>query len=547
MVQQSAITQAQDDFAIPGQQHTLSRLEFLIRSSSRFYLLHGPQGAGKTYLSKQLADKCQDQLTATIRCKGKFTEAQLRQELICQLVSDQFVDRQQPLADTLSELVQQAAVPVLIVIDNAEALPATVVAELWGTLVRTAAASPDQPVLNILLSAGSAWARKCAQSFPAKAKGLFNNLELTAMTNDEARQFLAKAYPNQTDKQLDALLAPLPAQTLLPGVLLGLQVEQGRVGRLSLPVVAAIATLVIGVALAAAWWLWYPTQSDTDMPVAVENAESSDPVGDVMQEDVLALQPTTDEMQDGIDMQALDAEAAEAPADSEQLALAGDWQEVVAPPAGEAAEPSAPDDATDESNTAEDAAVVGDSEAEPVTEPSTDSPAEPETVVTDDIADSTATDEADEEAPADEILPEPALESLPEPASDVEESSDNLPAGQDDAALLASLPYELPHLDELRDFLLLTPESHFSLMLGGFSSLETTRQVVQQLTDREELMIYRTQRNGLPWYVLLYGDFSDRAAAERRLADMPAAFDRFSPWIKSFSLIRQELLADSAQ
>ena len=545
MVQQSAMTQAQDDFAIPGQQHTLSRLEFLIRSSSRFYLLHGPQGAGKTHLGKQLAAKCQDQLTATIRCKGKFTEAQLRQELICQLVSDQFVDRQQPLADTLAELVKQAAVPVLIIIDNAEAMPATVVAELWGTLVRTAAASPDQPVLNILLAAGSTWARKCAQSFPAKAKGLFNELELVAMTSDEARQFLAKAYPGQSDKQLDALLAPLPAQTLLPGVLLGLQVEQGRSGRLSLPIVAALATLVVGTALAAAWWLWYPAATDAEMPVAVETADTANISDDAVPDAAPERQPAMNDAVETEAMPAMASTAAEVPVDSEQLALAGEWQEVVSPPGGEAEEPPIPasDDVTD---TVDDAAMPTDGVAETSPAPLPETSETPETAESNAIADSAdrelpAEDEVEAETSADEILPAPTSQ----PASSDTAETDTAAVEDDD--LLASLPYELPHLDELRDFLLLTPESHFSLMLGGFSSLETTRQVVQQLTDREELMIYRTQRNGSPWYVLLYGDFSDRAAAERQLAEMPVAFDQFSPWIKSFSLIRQELLADSAQ
>jgi len=100
-----------------------------------------------------------------------------------------------------------------------------------------------------------------------------------------------------------------------------------------------------------------------------------------------------------------------------------------------------------------------------------------------------------------------------------------------------------PTVDYDESQLLSIPEAHYSLMLGGFSDRNTLTQVHDQLDSFSDIYQYVTIRNGKPWYVLLYGDYATRAAADDILLALPTHVSGFSPWPKPFTSIHQEIAA----
>jgi len=107
-------------------------------------------------------------------------------------------------------------------------------------------------------------------------------------------------------------------------------------------------------------------------------------------------------------------------------------------------------------------------------------------------------------------------------------------------ALLAPA-IELAIYDEVH--LLTVPKSHYSLMLGGYSERSTLVDLQAKLADFPEIYQYVTIRNGKPWYVLLYGSFATRQAADKLLLALPSQLAGFSPWPKPFTSIHQEIAA----
>lgn len=87
---------------------------------------------------------------------------------------------------------------------------------------------------------------------------------------------------------------------------------------------------------------------------------------------------------------------------------------------------------------------------------------------------------------------------------------------------------------------------HFSVQLVGASTEEAVRAHLRGYDVRGDIAMITVQRDGKPWYVLFWGNFADRAAAERAVAALPAPLRRVSPWIRSFADVHAELAAGTA-
>lgn len=115
-----------------------------------------------------------------------------------------------------------------------------------------------------------------------------------------------------------------------------------------------------------------------------------------------------------------------------------------------------------------------------------------------------------------------------------------------DASKQTQHPGSMSNVMTERQKLLMIPESHFSLMLGGYSQAQVIGQILNKIDDKTDLYAYKTIRNDKDWFVLLYGDFADKASAQRVLEQPPAKLAFSSPWIKSFRVIHAEITAVAA-
>jgi septal ring-binding cell division protein DamX len=84
-------------------------------------------------------------------------------------------------------------------------------------------------------------------------------------------------------------------------------------------------------------------------------------------------------------------------------------------------------------------------------------------------------------------------------------------------------------------------ETNFTVQLIGASE----RQSVANYAAEHELdgatHIIETRRQGEPWFILLYGNHEDRAAANKSIEQLPADVRSLGPWTRSFSSIEKSI------
>jgi hypothetical protein len=65
--------------------------------------------------------------------------------------------------------------------------------------------------------------------------------------------------------------------------------------------------------------------------------------------------------------------------------------------------------------------------------------------------------------------------------------------------------------------------------------------IVSELVDTNLLSYYEKRLNNLPWYSLIYGNFTNHDGASTAIEDFPVMVKDFSPWIRQYKEIQNEL------
>jgi DamX protein len=81
----------------------------------------------------------------------------------------------------------------------------------------------------------------------------------------------------------------------------------------------------------------------------------------------------------------------------------------------------------------------------------------------------------------------------------------------------------------------------YTIQLAGASDEAALEAMMRELSLPGELAVVAAQRGARPWYVMLHGRFSSRAAAQATAATLPAALQRMEPWIRQFSVLQDEI------
>lgn len=84
---------------------------------------------------------------------------------------------------------------------------------------------------------------------------------------------------------------------------------------------------------------------------------------------------------------------------------------------------------------------------------------------------------------------------------------------------------------------------HYTVQLVGASTEEAVRAHLRGYDVSGNIALLTTRRDGKPWFVLFWGDFADRPAAERAVAALPAPLKRVAPWIRPFADVHGDLTA----
>jgi DamX protein len=83
----------------------------------------------------------------------------------------------------------------------------------------------------------------------------------------------------------------------------------------------------------------------------------------------------------------------------------------------------------------------------------------------------------------------------------------------------------------------------YTVQLVGAGTEQAVRDHLNGYDVRGDIAQLVTRRDGKPWHVLFWGDFADRAAAERAVAALPAPLKKVAPWIRSYADVHGEVTA----
>lgn len=118
-------------------------------------------------------------------------------------------------------------------------------------------------------------------------------------------------------------------------------------------------------------------------------------------------------------------------------------------------------------------------------------------------------------------------------------------------SLMTAAPSSISRVEEKRQ-----QKSRPSLNLGGALRHASKRHYTLQLSSAsrsEPLMalakkqklsnyiVYETERHGVPWYVLVYGEYAGMTQAKQALQQLPATLQKNLPWIRSISDVQAEI------
>ena len=87
--------------------------------------------------------------------------------------------------------------------------------------------------------------------------------------------------------------------------------------------------------------------------------------------------------------------------------------------------------------------------------------------------------------------------------------------------------------------LLSAPASNYTLQLSSASRSDSLQAFAKsnRLTNYK---IYKTIRNGQPWYVLIYGNYRSVNEAKHAIATLPAAVQEKKTWVRKFQQVKQD-------
>lgn len=505
----------------------LGQLHHLARYSQLLLVVTGPHGSGKTLLRQALVASTNKQTvqSVVVSARGAGDVAGILRQVAQGLGMQQ--------ADVRSVLAQVAQLAltgqeVYLLVDDAEQLSDAALETLF-----TLAAGNTDGRPHIFLFAESEILPRL--ELMADGEERFHAIELLPYDEDETREYLAQRLDGagqgidllSDDQVTDIHLSSggwpgainQAARDVLVEAMLASRSAAGAGGSgFGLPKKHLLAVAVVAVALGAAWLM--QGKKDSAPPTVAESPVELVPQGSA---------PAT-----------VDAEKQTAPAQSSgasvefsgtsqplPLPLVGEAQPVIREPLAQA---SGMDDGEDGS------AAESQSATPPMPAPS---PAITPAPVTVPVVPTVASVPAPEPAkpapakpvPAPAVTP-PATKPVPAAASAIKPAA---PAPRPETTVASAAPGPGAEWYASR------PSGNYALQILGTRSESSAKAFVSK--NGGEYRYFKKLHQGQPLYVVTYGQFSSRAAAQAAVQSLPAAVQAGKPWPRSFASIQQEAQA----
>ena len=520
----------------------LGQLHHLARYSQLLLVVAGPQGSGKTLLRQALVASTNKQAVHSVvfSARGASDAGGVMRQIA------QGLNVQQSDARSLLAQVAQLSLTgqeVYLLIDDAESLDTDALDALLALAAGNAEGRP-----HVFLFGESALLPRL--ELLADGEERFHAIELSSYSEDETREYLAQRLEGAgqgiellTDEQVADIhlqsagwpgaINQVARETLVESMLANRGGAQKGGLALKLPKKHLLALVVVGVAVAAAWFMQGRTsKSETEAPVAAQLPLGTAPAP------------------------AVDAQAPAAPADGKGPAVefAGSTQPLPLPLVGQAQpvirEPLAQASGLGDSD--DDGAIEPPASAKP---PTVTSMAPPQGTTASTAPAAPVVAPVIKPAPVATPTPAPTAPAVASAAKPAATAPAAKPAAPATATKPTAVPAPAPAKQVAKVEKPAAPAAtgsasgwyasqaggNFALQVLGTSSESAAQAFVRQ--QGAEYHYFKKILNGKPLYVVTYGSFASRTAAQAAIKSLPAKVQAGKPWPRTFSSIQQEAQA----
>lgn len=482
----------------------VQKLEHLSRFSDFLLMVTGPAGAGKTLLMQQLQKTESDRtlricsidaaVTGELGAMLRAVSGQLSPEISLEGDNQKILNGLYGFAQVMATEHLQW----ILLVDNADQLePAA--QKLLLQMISDAQGLPQKP--HLLLFGLESLADKLAQHDEYQLlEGQLHHVHLEPFSETEAAEYLRLRYSAAaalTQKQVDAVYSasggyPGPLNSQAEALFRSGDVSRSKsskgLPRVHLAGIASVLLLVLGGAL----WQYWPESAPSaegdrtrvQLAVPVENtgvvaASQAQPVEEIK----------------------LNAPASYTPGQP----VAEPVEPAVTETAVTAPEPVTAEPQQVKPQPAPVAVVKASPAAEPAPEKPVQKPAEESTSVA-----------AVKPRPA--VKPQPVAKPRPKPE-----------------------PVVAVALSDAEKALLSWPDSAYTLQVLGAGVEKSAQDFIRAQQQPQKFYLFRTLYKEKPWFVVVYGQYKDRATASAASKKLPAELAKLRPWARSIQGIQADL------
>jgi DamX protein len=510
----------------------LGQLHHLARYSQLLLVVTGPHGSGKTLLRQALVASTNKQAvhSVVISARGAGDVAGVLRQ-----VAQGLGMQQMDVRSILAQVAQLALTgqEVYLLVDDAEQLAD---ASLDALFTLAAGHADGRP--HVFLFAESDILPRL--ELMADGEERFHAVELLPYSEDETREYLAQRLDGAgqgidllSDDQVSDIhlssggwpgaINQAAREVLVEAMLASRNAGAGQSGA-GLPKKHLLALAVVAVALGAAWLFQGRTESTppmvTEAPIELLPQGAAPVVADAPQP---ASEPATS-------MQTPAAVEFNGASQPLPLPLVGEAQPVIREPLAQA---SGMED--------DEAGAVAGQEAMPPAVQSI-SAVTPAPIVAAPVVPTVASVPA--VAPSAPVVAKPApAPAAVAPAGKPAAASEAKPAAATKPAAPAAKPPVVASAAPAPggEWYASRPAGHYALQILGTRSESSAKAFVSR--NGGEYRYFKKLHQGQPLFVVTYGQFSSRAAAQAAVKSLPAALQAGKPWPRSFASIQQEVRA----
>ncbi|MFW8628669.1 SPOR domain-containing protein [Vibrio natriegens] len=485
---------------LDSQTELLERLRLLTNFGSNLIVINGDVGFGKSWLAQRYLEVgASNKNQCLLLCHRNQDDLQHRILILSQLLSDALFNQQEPLVDTLERVLGDERCDIVIVVDDAQLLSATLISELW-TLVLQAQEKPNWTI-NVLLFTP-----------PGRLDGVLSRIsygleikpvevDIDMLSEVEARRFfeflVARYVDDQSEKRVrDAFkrVDPIPGDIMALGEM---KVEKRIIIRsiVGSPLKITLVILVLLLLVAGGYW-WIFSQPSPD-----DRAQQL--TGNIEQTAIPTLSETESGRLTSVTGDSTGSGSFNASDDSDSL-----------PP-----------------TVTEEVASVGIDDTHQ------------RVVIESDVVDALL--EGKEEQPAgsdDEQAEEATTPDQGETNSSlikVVKPNDASSVQNAESSVTATKP--VVKFSFAREELKALSPRAYTIQLAAMTSMEDVQIFLDEYQLNNKVRIYPTVRNETEWFIITYRDYQSIQLARDAVEALPDSLKSLSPWAKSLGQVQREI------